>query len=169
MGFVDAVTTCLRNYVGFSGRAARPEYWWFALFVFVGVFVASLIDSVIFSPEPGDTSPLASLFQLAVLLPLLAAGWRRIQDTGKPGWYILLPLVLSLLFVGGMLLGVFGFGMMERGGVEPEALEAPAVALGVGGMAVAGIVQLVVAILMIWWLTRPGDQGANRYGPPPRR
>ena len=168
MGFVEAVQTCLRNYVGFSGRASRPEYWWFVLFVFAGSFVASLIDSMIFGWGPNAGSPISGLFQLATLLPLLAAGWRRMQDSGKPGWYILIPFVVSVLFAGGMLLGVFGLGMIERG-VGPDAIRGPAMIFGGGGMFVAITVQLAVLALMIWWLTRPGDEGANRYGPPPRR
>jgi uncharacterized membrane protein YhaH (DUF805 family) len=169
MGFVDAVSACFRNYVGFSGRASRPEYWWFALFVFVGAFVANLIDRTTFGSEPGGSAPITGFFQLAVLLPVLAAGWRRMQDTSKPGWYILIPFLLSVIFAGGMLLGVFGFGLLELGGAGPETLAGPALMLGGGGMIVAAIVQVVVVVVMIWWLTRPGDPGANRYGPPPAR
>jgi uncharacterized membrane protein YhaH (DUF805 family) len=167
MGFTEAIRTCFRKYVGFSGRAARPEYWWFVLFVFVGSIVAGIIDRILFGGGPMAGTPITSIFQLAIFLPLVAAGWRRIQDTGKPGWLILLPVAVSLISMVGVLGGVFGFGMMQGGGMAPGAMNGPAAMMGGAGFIVAIVVELVVAVLMIWWLTRPGDPGANKYGPPP--
>ncbi len=125
MGFTEAIRTCFRKYVGFSGRAARPEYWWFVLFVFVGSIVAGIIDRILFGGGPMAGTPITSIFQLAIFLPLVAAGWRRIQDTGKPGWLILLPVAVSLISMVGVLGGVFGFGMMQGGGMAPERDERP--------------------------------------------
>jgi uncharacterized membrane protein YhaH (DUF805 family) len=167
MGFSEAIRTCFRKYVGFSGRAARPEYWWFVLFVFIGSILGNVIDRILFGGGPMASTPVTSIFQLAIFLPIVAAGWRRMQDTGKPGWLILLPVAVSLISMVGLMGGVFGFGMMQHGGMAPEALNGPAAMMGGAGFIIAVIVQLVVAVLMIWWLTRPGDPGANRYGPPP--
>ncbi len=167
MGFTDAVKTCLSKYAGFSGRAARPEYWWFVLFVFVGVVVFSIIDSLIWGAAEDATRIFAPLFQLAIFLPLLAAGWRRLHDTGRPGWYLLLPMLFSLFFVLALLTGVAAFGAIEAAGTPSEQLRGPAALLGATGMIIAGTIQLVLAILMIWWLTRPSEPGANTYGAPP--
>ena len=91
------------------------------------------------------------------------------SDSGRPGAYILLPMILSLVFSLAFLFGVFGFGLMEREGLDPEALTGGAVILGGAGLLAAVIVQIVVAILMLWWLTRPSDPGSNDYGPPPAK
>jgi uncharacterized membrane protein YhaH (DUF805 family) len=77
-----AVRTCLTKYADFNGRAARPEFWWFVL----AQVVVSLILNMIFPIIGG-------LFSLAVLLPSLAAGSRRLHDIGKSGWLQLLGLI----------------------------------------------------------------------------
>ncbi|MEZ5906561.1 MAG: DUF805 domain-containing protein [Geminicoccaceae bacterium] len=125
MGFAQAVRTCLGKYVTFSGRAGRPEYWWFILFVMLGVLVPSLIDGFVFGSEAGSLSPLTSLFQLLTFLPVLAAAWRRLHDSGKPGWYVLLPMAVSLVFSLAMLSGVTAFGVVEAEGVPADQLGGP--------------------------------------------
>ena len=167
MGFTDAVKTCLtKKYVTFSGRAARPEYWWFALFVLLGGILLGLVDRAFFGPSfgPGGhqaTRIFAPLFQLATLLPFLAVGWRRMHDTGRPGWLLLLPLVvtlgLGLVFAGGML------GLMSDGQMPMMP------GFGLGGLTVIWLVQLALFVLVVWWLTRPGQPGSNDYGPQPTR
>ncbi len=77
-----AVKTCLTKYADFNGRAARPELWWFVLAQFVVAIVLNTIVPV-----------LGGLFSLAVLLPSLAAGARRLHDIGKSGWFQLLGLI----------------------------------------------------------------------------
>jgi uncharacterized membrane protein YhaH (DUF805 family) len=167
MGFTEAVKACFSKYMNFSGRSGRPEFWWFALFVFAGAFALSIVDSLIWGTTEGATRIFAPLFQLATFLPLLAVGWRRLHDTGKPGWYLLLPALFSLAFALALLTGVVAFGAMEAAGMPEEQLRGPAALLGVTGMMIAGIVQLVLALLMLWWMTRPSDPRANAYGAPP--
>jgi uncharacterized membrane protein YhaH (DUF805 family) len=79
---VKAVKTCLNKYADFKGRAARPEFWWFALATFV---VSAVLNRVV--------PMLGALFSLAVLLPSLAVGARRLHDIGKSGWFLLLLLI----------------------------------------------------------------------------
>ena len=82
MNFPDAVKKCFTNYVGFSGRAARSEYWWWALFVILASVALNLVSS-----------DLAGIFSLGVLLPGIAVGTRRLHDIGKSGWWQLLSLI----------------------------------------------------------------------------
>ncbi len=82
MNFQDAIRTCLTKYADFSGRATRPEYWWFVLFVVLGGILLSLISSI-----------LGGIFSLATLLPSLAAATRRLHDTQRSGWWQLIGLV----------------------------------------------------------------------------
>ena len=88
-----AVKTCFNKYADFNGRAARPEFWWFfAIQVAVNVvtgFVHGLIELVAF---------------LALVVPALAVGARRMHDTGKSGWILLLALIP---IVGGLVLLFF--------------------------------------------------------------
>ena len=83
MSFGDAITTCLGKYLEFGGRARRSEYWFFYLFVAIvnwGLFLAG-------------APALSSLASLALLLPVLAAAARRMHDTNRSGWYLLLGLI----------------------------------------------------------------------------
>lgn len=170
MNFASAARTGLAKYFSFSGRATRPEYWWFLLFVLLGSLVFTLLDGLLFGADAvADDSrgTLAPLWQLAMFIPLLSAGWRRLQDGGRPGWYILLPMLVSLMSVVGLFFGIFTFGMMEQNVADPENLRGPAVVLGMAGFMAVAIVQIALAVLMLWWLTRPSDPGTNDYGPAP--
>ena len=80
MDFKQSVTACLKKYLEFSGRAGRPEFWWFALF--------TLVVSLVVSWILGDF--IGMLVNLALLLPSLAVGARRLHDMGKSGWFQLL-------------------------------------------------------------------------------
>ena len=169
MGFAQSVRTCLKKYVVFSGRASRSEYWWFVLFVILVSIAFSMLDYVIFgtNPETGErTNVLSAAFQLLVLLPTLAAGWRRLHDTGRPGWYLLLPMALGIATMVMLLGGVAVFSFLEGGVDDPELLRGPAAMLGATGMIVVSILQLVLLILMFWWLTRRSQDETNEYGAP---
>ena len=96
MNFTTAVTTCLTKYVTFSGRASRSEYWWFILF--------SVVVQVAVAAVAGHEHPISVLADLALLLPGLAAGSRRLHDTGRTAWWLLLFLVP---IVGWIILLIF--------------------------------------------------------------
>ncbi|MFV0514214.1 MAG: DUF805 domain-containing protein [Jhaorihella sp.] len=169
MGFQDAVRTCLSKYATFSGRAGRPEYWYFVLFLFLANLLLGIVDGLLFGGEvriePGSVSaqsngPLVSLFSLAMLVPSLAAGWRRMHDTGRSGLYLLYPLIVMVglsLFLGFMA----GFGNLAAGNFG-------ALFAALGGLVavVAVLVLLISPLLVLWWLTRPSQGGTNEYGPP---
>jgi uncharacterized membrane protein YhaH (DUF805 family) len=82
----------LKKYAEFKGRARRREFWMFALFNFIISLVLSIIDRVIGNPEMG-LGILGTLYALAVLLPSLAVGVRRLHDTGRSGWWLLIGLI----------------------------------------------------------------------------
>ncbi len=75
----------LKNYVNFEGRATRAEFWWFFLFNFLLTFILGLLG------KPGTI--LSSIWSLAILLPQLGLGVRRLHDIGKSGWYWLIALI----------------------------------------------------------------------------
>lgn len=83
-----------KKYAVFAGRARRKEYWYFALFNVLIVIALGIIDSVTgtFSPQ-GHVGLLSGLYCLAVLIPALAVSVRRLHDTNRSGWWLLLALV----------------------------------------------------------------------------
>mgnify|MGYP000877829159 FL=1 len=91
----------IKKYVKFDGRARRKEYWMFVLFNAIFGIVASLLDNLLglnFSSEYSSyasvsTGIIASVYSLAVFLPTLAVGVRRLHDIGKSGWWLLICLV----------------------------------------------------------------------------
>jgi uncharacterized membrane protein YhaH (DUF805 family) len=82
MNFQDSIKICFTKYVDFTGRASRPEYWWFFLFC----LLASCVISVF-------SYGLSTLFSLATVLPSLAVGARRLHETNRSGWWQLLWLL----------------------------------------------------------------------------
>lgn len=100
MNFWQAMTSGYSNYVNFSGRAIRSEYWYWVLFVFICVAVAAGIDAAIFNMPRGG--PIYDIFSLATILPALAVAVRRLHDLDRSGWWMLLlfiPLVGAIIMI----------------------------------------------------------------------
>ena len=123
MGFADAIRSAFSNYVTFSGRARRAEYWWFGLFCMLGNVIAGVLDGAIFGfdavVEPGMAayaapSALGAIFSLAVLLPSLAVTVRRLHDTGRSGWWL---LIILIPVIGALVLL---YWMIKRGDTGPN-------------------------------------------------
>lgn len=172
MGFGQAVTTCLRNYVTFSGRASRPEYWWFALFVFLGNFALGLLDGALFGTRqvqvaPGEvmqqtTGVFSRIFMLAMFLPGLAAAWRRMHDSGRSGLHVLYPLIV--------MVGIGSFAAFT-GAFAPVLAGGDYLGVFMGGTGIILLLALLVFIvsplMVLWWLARPSEPRTNAWGPPP--
>lgn len=82
MTFGESIQTCFSKYADFTGRASRSEYWWWFLFVFLATMAASVVNDKV-----------SALFSIAVMLPGLAVGTRRLHDIDKSGWFQLLFLI----------------------------------------------------------------------------
>jgi DNA-binding CsgD family transcriptional regulator len=109
MQFHEAIRVCLIKYADFTGRASRPEFWWFALFI---TLVASALAYF--------SQALSSVFMIAVLLPFLAVGTRRLRDAGKSGWWQFFLLVP----VGGIVLLGFWWALPPVEQLPDEKLSA---------------------------------------------
>ena len=90
MGFGQAISSGFSNYVNFSDRASRSEYWYWTLFYFIGAIVTAAIDAAI------GMSVTSGLFGLAMLLPSLAIAIRRLHDLDRTGWWVLLWFVVLI-------------------------------------------------------------------------
>lgn len=82
MNFTESIRTCFTKYVDFNGRARRPEFWWWVLFVFLAGLVAQWLGNL---PS--------MLVSLGTLLPSIAVGARRLHDIDKSGWWQLVGLI----------------------------------------------------------------------------
>lgn len=127
MSFADAVRSVLSQYATFSGRARRSEYWWFALFNLLVSIVAAIIDVVAGTDFGSGSGVFSVIVTLALLLPSLAVTVRRLHDTERSGWWILIGIIP---IVGAIVLLVFmvldGTPGPNRFGPSPK--QAPAVA-----------------------------------------
>jgi uncharacterized membrane protein YhaH (DUF805 family) len=127
MSFQDAVRTCLQQkYADFSGRARRSEYWWFYLFTTLVVLVLEVVAAVLWQASSTLAAIVGILLIIALLgliIPGLAVGARRLHDTGKSGWWLLIGLVPF----GGLVLLVFflldGNPGANQHGPNPEGIE----------------------------------------------
>ena len=97
---VQAVQSVLGQYATFSGRATRSEYWWWVVAVLLAFAVMNIIDGALILPllgfeafQPEGGQPLSMLLALALILPNLAVGVRRLHDSGRVGWWMLIALV----------------------------------------------------------------------------
>jgi len=87
MNFAQAISSGFSNYVTFSGRAIRSEYWYWVLFIVLGEIVTMIIDVAL------GIGFITGLFGLATVLPSLAVAIRRLHDIDRSGWWILLALI----------------------------------------------------------------------------
>lgn len=96
---MDWYLTALKKYAVFSGRARRKEYWLFMLFNIIIAIVLGIVEGL-----SGGPGVLPSVYYLAVLIPAIAVGVRRLHDTNRSGWWLLLGLIP---IVGAIVLLVF--------------------------------------------------------------
>jgi uncharacterized membrane protein YhaH (DUF805 family) len=89
----------IKKYADFSGRARRKEYWMFFLFNFIFAIVIAFVEALIGSP-----GVIGMIYSLALLIPGIAVSVRRLHDTGRSGWWLLVGLIP---LVGAIVLLVF--------------------------------------------------------------
>jgi uncharacterized membrane protein YhaH (DUF805 family) len=88
----------LKQYADFNGRARRKEYWMFFLFNIIIAVILGFIEGIADS-NPTSGVRLGSIYQLAILIPSIAVGVRRMHDVGKSGWFLLIPIYNFILAV----------------------------------------------------------------------
>jgi uncharacterized membrane protein YhaH (DUF805 family) len=141
MGFSDAVAEGLGKYAVFQGRARRSAYWWFVLFNIGTQFVAQTIDLALKSILGfGLFSPIAAL---ALFVPTLALGVRRLHDRNLTGWWMLVPVLC------GIALGVVTTAELDGGS---------------GAGSLIAFLALVAWLGLVVTLALPGTPGPNRFG-----
>ena len=156
MSFGQAVSAFFKNYATFSGRTQRSGYWWvvlFAVILSVGLFFLDLaFFSAVWPQEllAQGLGPLSIVMILGLLLPSLSLGVRRLHDTGRSGWWLLLPVAPGILQT------------IVFADQPPEAaLTSP---LGI----VLGLAVLAASIVLLVFYVKDSQPGDNQYGPNPK-
>ena len=100
--FLDALKN---KYATFEGRARRKEYWFYVLFYVLSIIVLAIVDNATGTlNEEVGLGLLSGLFVVATFVPTLAVTVRRLHDTDRSGWWVLLEF---LPIIGGLVLLVF--------------------------------------------------------------
>ena len=85
MNFVESIQSCYKKFFDFSGRASKSEFWWFHLCVII-IYGMQFVFQ-------GDLVLVFSILVIANIIPLYAAGVRRLHDTDKSGWMVLISVI----------------------------------------------------------------------------
>lgn len=142
---MEWATLPLKKYAEFEGRSRRKEYWMYVLLLIaIGVVIGTVEGIVGLTGMVGPYGPITALFLLGTLVPSLAVGVRRLHDTGRSGWWLLIgygPFLLSLV-------------LTMAGSLQ--------LAMILSVLALVGFVALLVFMVM------EGTRGSNQYGPDPK-
>lgn len=118
MDWYNLYISVLKNYVGFEGRAQRKEYWVFTLINAIIIVLLSLLGSM-----ADILAIFYMLYSLATLLPSIAVGVRRLHDTNRSGWWMLLSLIPIANLVLIVFLAQAGTDGENRFGPVPLAIQ----------------------------------------------
>jgi uncharacterized membrane protein YhaH (DUF805 family) len=152
--FTESIRAFFSRYTDFRGRTPRSGYWWVALFLVAVSIVMWGVDMALFQgvyPQElldQGLGPVSLLLIAATAIPNLALGFRRLHDTGRSAWWI-------LIFLGPLLVSSGVTGTLENP-MEPTPL-----AIGLGVLTLIGGITLLVFYLL------PSTPGSNQYGPNP--
>lgn len=158
----------LKRYADFQGRSRRMEFWMWVLFTIIVAIVLGFIDGMLgFRLGPSSSTYYASggaagfstfssmgilgiIWSLATLVPNIAVAVRRLHDTNRTGWWLLLPVIPYVIGLFIMLGAAAGqnLGMVAIGGIFT-------------------LIGLICAIVLLVFYCLPGTPGPNRFGPDP--
>ena len=142
---MEWATLPLKKYAEFEGRSRRKEYWMYVLLLIVVGVVIAVIEAILgLRGMVGPYGPITALFLLATLLPSLSVGVRRLHDTDRSGWWLLIgyaPFLLSLCL---MFIGIPQFAM------------------------ILSVLALIGFIVLLVFMVMEGTKGPNQYGADPK-
>ena len=148
---VDWAKRPIQKYADFSGRAPRSEYWWYVLATVIAYIVAMILDNILgLDAMVGPYGVFTALLMLGLLVPGLAVTVRRLHDTNRTGWWVLVAVIPY--FIVGVTMGM-------------AAASGSMAGLGTAGL--FSIVAFVGGIVLLVFMVLPGTPGDNRYGANP--
>ena len=148
---IDWARRPLQRYVDFSGRAPRAEYWWYFLGTMIAYIVVMIVENIVgLDGTVGPYGPLSLILLLGLLVPGLAVTVRRLHDTNRSGWWILIAVIPYFI------LGVLAGGAIASGSMGAMA-----------SVGLLGLVAMAGAIVLLVFMVLPGTKGDNRFGADP--
>lgn len=148
MTFYQSIKICFSKYFTMSGRATRPEFWYFQIFIFAGAIAAIIMDVSLYGYDVLDTEaggPFYILFGLVTFFPAFTVAVRRLHDVGKPFYYMFAPVI------------TFGIGIFA--GAQFGSY------WGEGAGVVVFAIMICGPAYLLLLLTRRSEDGENKYGP----
>jgi uncharacterized membrane protein YhaH (DUF805 family) len=133
------------HYVDFEGRTGRKEFWYYILAYVILYIAVRIVESII------SLHVFTQILSIALLLPNLGIGVRRLHDTDRSGWWILIGVVPAFI------LGVLSAMALMAGGLGAMLVIT----------SIFSFVVLAAAALLIYWYAQPGTAGSNRFGAEP--
>ena len=112
MNFIESIKTCYKKFFDFSGRASKSEFWWFQLYVFIIYVLMFFVQ--------GDLALVLSILTIVTIIPIWAASVRRLHDTDKSGWFVLIAIIPILGLAVIYLLILDGSKGKNRFGPKPK-------------------------------------------------
>ena len=144
MELQEAVKSGFDNLTNFESRATRSEFWWYWAAIAVPAIILSMILSSFLPPLVG------ALIGLAATGLAFSAAVRRLHDSGRPRMWMVPFVVVTSLFTLVTFIALFSGAWV----------------LALLASYVGGLIQLVVGLVVLYFLVQPSDTGSNRYGPP---
>ncbi|MCL0044044.1 zinc-ribbon domain-containing protein [Dehalococcoidia bacterium] len=109
ISFTSAIQLGFKRYFDFKGRSTRGEYWWWMLFLPLGSLILGVTESTVLgrlSPIFLEWQILSTIFRIALLIPSLAVGVRRLHDINRTGWWLLAMFGWFLFIIPGLIMTV---------------------------------------------------------------
>jgi uncharacterized membrane protein YhaH (DUF805 family) len=145
----------LSKYAQFSGRSTRAEFWWFSLACFVVGFLVDAIDMAMGS----EIGLIGMVYGLGLFIPTISVSVRRLHDTNRSGWWILVPVVPAVIF------GFLTTAAKLDSVLDPSGT-ASTTAISTS-MFVPLIAFLFACLIVTIFMFLPGNKAANRFGSDP--
>ncbi len=184
----------LTRYAEFNGRSNRAEFWLFILAIYAvealaygGLYLSSLKNGVFdldtFLPHYMQFSPLIGVFGLALFVPLLAVQVRRLHDVNRTGWWLIMPVVITILgYIAFFVVeGQAFFNLVLNMGQQMETMQSDNAAAMMNPVTMLKLEWPMFQMMMPWiivpglggqlllliFMAMPGTAGANRFGARP--
>ena len=169
---VTAMKTCFKKYFDFKGRARRSEFWWFVLFMVIVSSALSYVGMLV--PVVGFVS---LAFSLAVLIPELAVLCRRLHDTGRGSWWVVLMAILVAGYYGSFAALIGSNFSNLANATNPQDMVGVAQEMANSIQASPGLATAMMfcilgsglmAIIMLIFTVKDSDWRENKFGPSPK-
>jgi len=157
LGFSEAVNLAMGRLTDINGRSRRSEFWWFMLVFLIAQWLIGMILALFLSPV------VCSVINSLLWLLAFAVTARRLHDTGRSTWWVILGWMSKIVY--GIYMSTQSDSILAAASSDPTKV------LGIISSPVpmtAGLVQMVTSIAILVFCLLDSHQGANKYGPSPK-